>query len=69
MDISKTMNDPIARIIRKYLRDNDIKKKLNVLCSLELPIKKIDKVIPSNSFLPASSGLLIGSYVIKELMK
>ena len=69
MDISKTTGDPIARLIRKYLRDNKISKKLPVLCSLELPMKKIDKIIPSNSFVPSSAGLLIGSYVIKELMK
>ena len=69
MDIKKTMGDPIAKIIRKYLKDNKINKKLPVVCSLELPIKKINKIIPSNSFVPSTAGLLISSYVIKELMK
>ena len=69
MDISKTSGDPIAKIIRKYLRDNNINKKFKVLCSHELPMKKIEDVIPSNSFVPSAAGLLISSYVIKELIK
>ncbi len=69
MDISKTSGDPIAKIIRKYLRDNNINKKFKVLCSHELPMNKIKDVIPSNSFVPSSAGLLISSYVIKELIK
>lgn len=69
MDISKTSGDPIAKIIRKYLRDNNIRKKLPVVCSHELPMNKITDVIPSNSFVPSTAGLLISSYVIKELIK
>lgn len=69
MDISKTSGDPIAKIIRKFLRDNNINRKFKVLCSHELPMKKIENVIPSNSFVPSTAGLLISSYVIKELIK
>ena len=67
-EIRKTSNDPLARIIRKYLKDEKINKKLMVMCSIELP-KKNKEVIASNSFVPASAGLLISSYVIKELIK
>lgn len=69
VDIKKTSGDPIAKIIRKYLRDNNINKKLPVLCSHELPMNKINDVIPSNSFVPSTAGILISSYVIKELIK
>lgn len=69
VDIKKTSGDPIAKIIRKYLRDNNINKKLPVLCSHELPMNKIKDVIPSNSFVPSTAGILISSYVIKELIK
>ena len=67
-EIRKTSNDPLARIIRKYLKDEKINKKLMVMCSIELPKKTKDK-IASNSFVPASAGLLISSYVIKQLIK
>ena len=67
-EIKKTSGDPLARIIRKYLKDEHINKKLMVMCSSEIP-KKVDGVISSNAFVPASAGLLISSFVIKELIK
>ena len=69
VDIRKTVNDPIARIIRKFVKDNKIKKKIMVLSSSEVPIKISDRVVGSTSFVPSSAGLLIASYVIRELLK
>ncbi len=68
IDIKKTSIDPLARIIRKYLRDEGINKKLAVLCSTELPKKVEGYNISSNSFVPPSAGLLIASYIIKGLI-
>lgn len=67
IDIKKTSGDPLARIIRKYLKDNEIKQKLMVMCSREIPNSKIHGVIPSNAIVPPSAGLLIASYIIKKL--
>ncbi len=66
--LDKTNNDPIARILRRYVKDEHINKKIRVLCSKEVPIKVKD-TIGSNSFVPSSAGLLISSYIIKDLMK
>lgn len=68
MDIRKTNNDPLARIIRKFIKDNKINKKINVLCSLEVP-KKTGNVIGSNSFVPSCAGLIITGHIIKEIIK
>ena len=68
IEIKKTSGDPLARIIRKFLKEERINKKLMVMCSKEIP-KKVDGVISSNSFVPSAAGLLISSYVIKELIK
>ena len=68
VDIRKTSYDPIAREIRKFMRELKTKKKLMVLCSKEIPIKSKD-VVYSNSFVPSSAGLLIASYVINDLIK
>ncbi len=68
IDIKKTSVDPIARIIRKYLKDEKINKKFNVLCSKEIP-RKVEGCIASNSFVPPTAGLLITSYIVKELIK
>ena len=67
-DIRKTSYDPIAKRIRKYLKDNNISKKLNVCFSTEVGVKKGIKTIPSNSFVPSSAGLLIASHVINTII-
>lgn len=68
-DIRKTENDPLARIIRKYIRDKKIKDKITVLSSKEIPIKTHDKTPGSTAFVPSSAGLLIASYVFKKLIE
>lgn len=65
--LDKTKNDPIAKILRKYVKEEHINKKIIVLCSTEVPIK-VDGV-GSNAFVPCSAGLLIASYVIRDLTK
>lgn len=67
IDIRKTINDPLARIFRKWVKDNKIKNKITVLSSRELPIKT-GNIVASNSFVPTSAGLLITSYVIKDII-
>ncbi len=67
-DLRKTKNDPIARILRKYVKDNNIKEKIICCFSEEEPIKKDIKTIPSSVFVPASAGILIASYVIRDVL-
>ena len=68
MDIRKTSYDPIAKKIRKMVRDEKINGKVMVVCSDEEAKVRIDKEIPSNSFVPATSGLLCASYVINDIV-
>ena len=65
MDIRKTVNDPLARILRKYVKDEKIKDKVIVLSSSELPVKTGDRTPGSSSFVPSSAGLLIASYIVR----
>ena len=65
IDIRKTINDPLARIIRKFIKDCKINDKVMVLSSSELPVKTGDRTPGSTAFVPSSAGLLIASYVIK----
>lgn len=67
-DIRKTINDPLARIIRKFIKDEKINKKVMVLSSKELPIKTGGRTPGSSSFVPSSAGLLIASYIIRKFM-
>ncbi len=67
-DIRKTNNDPLARIFRKWVKDEKINKKIPVLCSKEVPVRS-GNVVASNSFVPNSAGLLISSYVIRKIIE
>lgn len=69
VDVRKTVNDPLARIIRKYVRDKRINKKVMVLSSTELPIKSIESVPGSTAFVPSVAGLMIAGYVVREFIK
>ena len=68
VDIRKTVNDPLARIIRKYVKDKRIKDKVMVLSSDEVPLKTENSVVGSTSFVPSVAGILIAGYVIREFI-
>ncbi|HGM1124606.1 TPA: ThiF family adenylyltransferase [Clostridioides difficile] len=73
-DIHKTSTCPLAKAMRKELRDRGIKK-LKVVYSTEQPIelkKKVmngRKVTPGSvSFVPSVGGLIIASVIVNELL-
>lgn len=68
MNIEKTQNDPVAKIMRKKLKEMRIKK-LKVVCSTELPIKTGDRTPGSISFVPPVCGMVLASYVIRDILK
>lgn len=68
MDLRKTKYDPLAKKLRKMIKDNKINGKIPVVCSDEEGYTKISKVIPSNSFVPATAGLLCASYIINDIV-
>ena len=65
-DLSKTYNDPLARILRKYVKDNHISGHIPVLFSSEVPCKV--KELGSTAFVPSSAGILIASYVVRKFI-
>ncbi len=75
-DIYKTSVCPLAKVMRKELRQRNIKK-LNVLYSKEEPIKPEEnteeqtskKHVPGSiAFSPSVAGLMIASKVVKDLI-
>lgn len=68
VDVRKTVNDPLSRIVRKHVKDKRINDKVLVLSSRELPIKTGDRTPGSTSFVPNSAGLLIASYIIRTFI-
>lgn len=66
-DIYKTSVCPLAKVMRKELKQRGIKK-LKVLYSKEEAIKT-EENIGSMSFVPSVAGLIISGEVIKDLIK
>lgn len=66
-DLSKTYNDPLARILRKYVKDQAIRGKIPVLFSSEKPF--MVQELGSTAFVPSSAGLMIASYVVSCFLK
>lgn len=76
-DIYKTSGDPLAKIMRKELKDRRIKK-LDVVYSTEKPLKSLYSItddnnpnrrgIPgSSAFVPPAAGLAIAYFVVKKI--
>ncbi len=69
-DIYKTSVCPVCKILRKELKDRNIKD-LKVVYSKEVPIKvenNQEKTLGSISFVPSVAGLIIAGEVIKDII-
>ena len=67
--LDKTSGDPLAKKFRYILRKEGVDlKKINVVTSLEEPLFK-GKVVSSMAFVPNACGLLMSSFVLRELLR
>ncbi len=66
--IDKTSYDPLAKIIRKRIKDEKIMTKFKVVSSDEKVIKNGTK-LGTIAYMPATSGLLCASYVISDIIE
>ncbi len=65
--LKKTKNDPLAKILRKSLKENEKCLKTKVICSEEIPKKQ--KELGTVAPVPMVAGAMLASYVINDLMK
>lgn len=65
--LDKTSNDPLAKKLRKLVKDNNLNIKIPVVCSTELPYKKgeVNSMITS----PSIAGILMVNYIINDILK
>ena len=68
IELSKTNYDPIAKTLRKYVKDEKINKKIICVCSNEEPIMTDKNTIASMSIVPSIAGVLATDYVIKSII-
>ena len=77
MDLFKTHDDPLAKVLRQKLRKEGVNHQ-KVVCSLSAPLPHVEenesddphrKVVPgSSAFVPSSAGILMAYEVIKDLL-
>ena len=68
-DISSTGNCPLARSIRRQLRQRGINEGVTVCCSSETPVRQLESpdTIGSVAFVPSVMGLMMAGYVIRTI--
>lgn len=66
--IDKTSYDPLAKIIRKKIKDEKIRTKFKVVSSDEKVMKNGTK-LGTIAYMPAAAGLLCTSYVISDIIE
>ncbi len=79
--LENTFNDPLARVCRELVKKRNIKGKIKVVFSTEVPVKQsktVNKngktrkeVMPPSSlvFVPGACGLMCASIALRELIK
>lgn len=65
-NIKDTSYDPIAKILRKYVKDERIKGKVICISSDEKPIKNNKNITSSMMMVPTTAGILAASYIINN---
>lgn len=67
-DIKDTSYDPLAKSIRKYIKDENITGSVPCVFSSEKPINNDDNVVSSMIFVPSVAGILASKYVINKII-
>ena len=68
-ELKKTTYDPIAKLLRKMVKEEEIKESIMVVSSTETPQEVQGRTIGSTSYVPATAGLLCASYVINDIIE
>ena len=68
VDIYKTCNDGLAKVMRKKLREHAVDS-LDVVTSTQLPIKHSQSEVGSIAYQPAMCGMVVSAFVVNKLLK
>ena len=65
--LDKTYNDPLAKKLRLLIKKENIKGKIPVVYSEEIPVKS--SKLGSVAHVPATAGLICTNYIINDILK
>lgn len=68
-NLKDTNYDPLAKALRKYVKDEHINSRVVCVSSEEQPIKSNNNVVSSMMMVPAVAGIYAASYVINSIIK
>ena len=66
--LDKTEYDPIAKILRRWAKSENINKRIPVVSSNEKAIKNNDNILSSMCFVPNTAGILCAKYIIDKII-
>ena len=67
--LNKTVNDPLAKVMRKLLKDANIQLNIPVVWSNDLPIKTANRTPGSCITVPMAAGSALASFVLNDIIK
>lgn len=67
-DIRETSYDPLAKALRKYVKDENIKGKVPCIFSEEKPITNDNNVVSSMIMVPSVAGIMSAYYCINKII-
>ena len=65
--LDKTSNDPLAKKMRNLLKKENVKGKIPVVYSEEVPVK--NPKLGTVALVPATAGILCANYIINDILK
>lgn len=66
--LNKTYGDPLAKVMRKLLKDNNINLNIPVVWSSEEPTKTDSRTPGSSALVPSVAGIYLATYVINDVL-
>ena len=67
-DIRSTSYDPLAKALRKFVKDENIKGKIPCVFSSEKPIINNNKIMSSMMTVPSVAGVVAAYYCIDKII-
>lgn len=66
--LNRTYGDPLAKVMRKLLKENNISLDIPVVWSSEEAIKTDNRIPGSSALVPSVAGIYLASYVINDIL-
>ena len=67
-DLTETSYDPLAKALRKYVKDENIKGKIPCVFSEEKPIETPGNIVASMIMVPSVAGIIAANYCIDKII-